>query len=77
MAIAIYLKTESNDPYLFCYDVTEEQDIKYIINAIANIMGDEMAYVFDWEVADSTGKGTAQVEQYLKQAIKEAENFED
>ena len=47
MAIAIYLKTEGNDPYLFCYDVTEQQDIKYIVNAIANIMGDEMAYVFD------------------------------
>ena len=77
MAIAIYLKTESNDSYLFCYDITDQQDIKYAVNAIANIMGEEMGYVFDWEVADSSGKGTSEIEKYLKQAIKDAENFED
>lgn len=77
MAIAIYLKTESCDSYLFCYEVTEQQDIKYIVSAIANIMGEEMGFVSDWEVADSSGKSVSEVEKYLKQAIKDAENFED
>jgi hypothetical protein len=75
MAIAISLKTESGDDYLFCYEVTDKQDLQYIVNAVAAIMGEEMAYVYDWSVCDSNDKEstTTQVNQMISTAKNNAE----
>ena len=70
MAIAISLKTESGDDYLFCYEVTDKQDLQYIVSAVVAIMGEEMAYVYDYSVCDSEDKEatTTQVNQMIHTA---------
>lgn len=46
--VAVSLKTESGDSYLFLEkDVFDVQDM---ICRIHNGMGDELAYVYDWEI---------------------------
>lgn len=46
--VAVSLKTESGDSYLFLEkDVFDCQDM---ICRIHNGMGDELAYVYDWEI---------------------------
>lgn len=46
--VAVWLKTESGDNYLFLEkDVFDVQDM---VCRIHNAMGDELAYVYDWEI---------------------------
>lgn len=46
--VAVWLKTESGDNYLFLEkDVFDVQDM---VCRIHNGMGDELAYVYDWEI---------------------------
>lgn len=46
--VAVSLKTESGDSYLFLEnDVFDCQDM---VCRIHNGMGDELAYVYDWEI---------------------------
>lgn len=44
MAIAIYVKTESCDSYLFCEETPEE-----LMESVKSL-GDELAYVGDYEI---------------------------
>lgn len=46
--VAVWLTTESGDNYLFLeQDVFDVQDM---VCRIHNGMGDELAYVYDWEI---------------------------
>lgn len=46
--VAVWLRTESGDNYLFLEtDVVNNKDI---VDRIEKEMGDELAYVYDWEI---------------------------
>lgn len=46
--VSVWLKTESGDNYLFLeQDVFDVQDM---VCRIHNVMGDELAWVYDWEI---------------------------
>lgn len=45
--VACWLVTESMDNYLFLQNV---MTVKEMVDHIAHALGDELAYVFDWEV---------------------------
>lgn len=61
-AVAIYLKTESGDDYLFCYPSFSTE---HIVERVKNRMGEELGYV--WNVIVD---GTQNSEGY-ENAIRE------
>lgn len=68
--VAAYLKTESGDGYLFLFD--EVIDPEEFVEMIKKDMGEELEYVYSWELNVLYGDQDA-YEKALHKAIWEAD----
>lgn len=68
--VAVMLQTESSDTYLYLYDEVDGPD--EFAELISKDMGEELAYVWNWELRVMYGN-LNYYEEALRAAIQEAE----
>ncbi len=75
-AVAINLKTESGDSYLFCYMLQEDSDLNNAVEDMKDTLQDEISYVYDWDIQfsfEDAQTWEANLNNLISKAIKEVE----
>lgn len=70
MIIAVHLRTESGDSYLFLEEVTNEAEM---LEEIEMVMDEELGCVYHWDI-ETIGVKTGVMEQLLRKRINQLQD---